>query len=201
MATQHAHAPLTPRRTTFRRTVARQTAARTVSATAAALATVRLALGALFLWAFLDKTFGLGYATSDGRAWIDGASPAQGFLSHVGAGPFREAFHALAGQAWVDWTFMLSLLGLGLALIGGVGLRIAAVGGTTLLALMWAAEWPPARHLADGTASGSTNPLLDYHVLYALVLIVLAVTGSGATWGLGRRWAALPVVRDNAWLR
>ncbi|KOV37316.1 membrane protein [Streptomyces sp. XY431] len=201
MATQHAHTPLAPHRSTFRRTVARQTAARTVSATAAALAAVRIALGAVFLWAFLDKTFGLGYATADGRAWVDGASPAKGFLSHVAAGPFRGTFHAMAGQAWVDWMFMLSLLGLGLALIGGIGLRIAAVGGTALLALMWAAEWPPARHLADGAASGSTNPLLDYHVLYALVLVVLAVTGSGATWGLGRRWAELPVVRGNAWLR
>ncbi|GAA1402179.1 DoxX family membrane protein [Kitasatospora putterlickiae] len=177
------------------------TAAAPVTAAGAALATARIALGAVFLWAFADKTFGLGYSTADGRAWIDGASPTKGFLSHVAAGPLRETFHSMAGQAWADWMFMLGLLGLGLALVGGVGLRIAAGGGTVLLTLMWAAEWPPARHLADGGASGSTNPLLDYHVVYALLFIALAATGAGRTWGLARRWAALPVVRDHAWLR
>ncbi|MFE9425786.1 MIP/aquaporin family protein [Kitasatospora sp. NPDC006697] len=35
----------------------------------------------------------------------------------------------------------------------------------------------------------------------ALMLIALACAGAGGTWGLGRRWAALPVVRDHAWLR
>ncbi|MFE7562518.1 hypothetical protein [Kitasatospora sp. NPDC057500] len=167
----------------------------------AASSAARIALGAVFLWAFADKTFGLGYSTADGRSWLDGASPTKGFLSHVAAGPLRGTFHAMAGQAWADWLFMLGLLGIGLALARGVALRIAAAGGTVLLALMWAAEWPPARHLADGSASGSTNPLLDYHVLYALLLVALAVTGAGRTWGLARRWAALPVVRDHAWLR
>jgi hypothetical protein len=33
---------------------------------------VRLAIGFEFLWAFLDKTFGLGYSTPVGRAWIHG---------------------------------------------------------------------------------------------------------------------------------
>jgi thiosulfate dehydrogenase [quinone] large subunit len=38
-------------------------------------------------------------------------------------------------------------------------------------------------------------------VIFALLLITLAVVSAGDTWGLGRRWAALPVVRDHAWLR
>ncbi|MER5351669.1 hypothetical protein ABT093_15220 [Kitasatospora sp. NPDC002551] len=201
MAVQHAAAHrsfgISPRRTA----AATDAAPHALTTAGAALATARIALGAVFLWAFADKTFGLGYSTADGKAWIDGASPTKGFLSHVAAGPLRETFHAMAGQAWADWMFMLGLLGLGLALVGGVALRIAAAGGTLLLALMWAAEWPPARHLADGAASGSTNPLLDYHVVYALLFIALATTGAGRTWGLARRWAALPVVRDHAWLR
>ncbi|MER7701903.1 hypothetical protein ABTX81_03230 [Kitasatospora sp. NPDC097605] len=199
MAVQH----LTAARTsgTSLRRAASAAAAAPVTASGAALATARIALGSVFLWAFADKTFGLGYSTADGRAWLNGVSPTKGFLSHVAAGPLRGTFHAMAGQAWADWMFMLGLLGIGLALVGGVALRVTAAGGTALLALMWAAEWPPARHLTDGGASGSTNPLLDYHVVYALLLIALAVTGAGATWGLARRWAALPVVRDHAWLR
>jgi thiosulfate dehydrogenase (quinone) large subunit len=64
----------------------------------------------------------------------------------------------------------------------------------------WAAEWPPARYLSTGAPSFSANPLLDYHVLYALVLVVFAATYAGNTWGLGRIWARLPVVRERRWL-
>jgi thiosulfate dehydrogenase [quinone] large subunit len=168
---------------------------------ARALAAGRIGLGSVFLWAFLDKTFGLGYATKDANSWLNGGSPTKGFLSHVAAGPLRSTFHDWAGEGWADWLFMLGLLGIGAALIAGIGLRMAAVSGTLLLALMWAAEWPPARHLASGAASGSSNPIADYHFVYALLLVALAATGAGDTWGLGRRWAALPVVRDHAWLR
>ena len=41
---------------------------------------IRLALGWVFLWAFLDKLFGLGHATPAKRAWINGGSPTKGFL-------------------------------------------------------------------------------------------------------------------------
>ncbi|WP_457032920.1 hypothetical protein [Kitasatospora sp. P5_F3] len=190
----------------LRRTVADlpRVSAGTVGATvttARALAVARVGLGFVFLWAFLDKAFGWGYATPGARSWVNGGSPTKGFLSHVSAGPLQSAFQDMAGQAWADWLFMLGLFGIGLALTGGIALRIAAVGGTLLMALMWAAEWPPARHLANGAASGSTNPVTDYHLIYALLLIVLAVASAGSTWGAGRRWAALPIVRDHAWLR
>lgn len=49
--------------------------------TAAATATrayvfagLRVLTGFVFLWAFLDKTFGFGYATQSGNGWIDGGS-------------------------------------------------------------------------------------------------------------------------------
>jgi thiosulfate dehydrogenase [quinone] large subunit len=47
----------------------------------------------------------------------------------------------------------------------------------------------------------STNPLIDYHVIYAIALIVVAVTSAGNTWGLGRSWAALPFVQRRQWAR
>ncbi|MFJ9535956.1 hypothetical protein ACIRPX_01660 [Streptomyces sp. NPDC101225] len=166
-----------------------------------ALASLRLLTGFVFLWAFLDKTFGLGYATASGKGWIDGGSPTKGFLSSVAAGPMQSTFHAWAGATWADWLFMLGMLGIGLAVVSGVALRPAAVAGTMMMALMWIAEWPPARHLSDGSASMSTNPFVDYHVVYAAALTAVAVTGAGATWGLGRQWARLPVVRDHGWLR
>ncbi|MYS22035.1 thiosulfate dehydrogenase [quinone] large subunit [Streptomyces sp. DvalAA-14] len=168
---------------------------------ARSLATVRIATGFIFLWAFLDKAFGWHYATGSGKGWIDGGSPTKGFLSGVSAGPLQSFFHHIAGQGWTDWMFMLALLGLGVALMSGIALRVTAVAGTALMAMMWAAEWPPAQHLTGGAPSMSSNPIVDYHLVYALAMILFAFTAAGATWGLGRRWARLPIVRDNTWLR
>ncbi|WP_327730872.1 hypothetical protein OG250_38985 [Streptomyces sp. NBC_00487] len=172
----------------------------TITTTSYVFAGLRLLTGFVFLWAFLDKTFGLGYATQSGRAWIDGGSPTKGFLGGVAVGPMESTFHSWAGDTWADWLFMLGLLGVGLALVAGIGLRLAAVAGTAMMAFMWIAEWPPAQHLSDGSASMSTNPFADYHLVYAVVLIALAAAGAGATWGLGRAWARLPFVSRNRWL-
>ena len=164
------------------------------------LAIVRVVLGVEFLWAFLDKTFGLGYATPAARAWVNGGSPTKGFLSRVAVGPLEGTFHAIAGAAWADWLFMAGLLGIGIALIFGIGLRIAAVSGTLMMLGMWAAEWPLAKLTSAGEPSMSTNPIVDYHIIYALALIVLALTYAGHTWGLGKLWAKLPFVHRNRWL-
>lgn len=159
-----------------------------------ALAILRLATGFIFLWAFLDKTFGLGFATPADRAWISGGTPSQGFLkSDSVVGPLKEFFAGIASPA-SDLFFMLGMLGIGAAVMLGVGLRISAVAGSIIMVLMYLAEWPFAAH------TGSTNPLVDYHIIYALALIAVAATAAGDTWGFGRLWRSLPVVRTNPWL-
>jgi thiosulfate dehydrogenase [quinone] large subunit len=179
-----------------------QPAPGTVITTGAAkfLAVFRVVLGFEFLWAFADKTFGLGYATPAERAWINGGSPTKGFLSRVAVGPFESTFHTWAGATWADWLFMIGLLAIGIALVLGVGLRIAAVSGTLMMLLMWAAEWPLDKLTSAGEPSMSTNPIVDYHIIYALALIALAVTYAGRTWGFGKLWAKLPFVQRNRWL-
>jgi thiosulfate dehydrogenase (quinone) large subunit len=169
------------------------------STAAKTLAVLRVATGFVFLWAFLDKTFGLNYATPSAKAWINGGSPTNGFLAHVEVGPFQSFFHSIAGSGWANWTFMLGLLGIGVALTLGVAMRIAAAAGVAMLALMWFAEFPIAQHSSTGTLTGSPNPLTDSHFVYAIVLIVLAATYAGTTWGLGRRWARLPIVAKHRW--
>ncbi|MET7990915.1 hypothetical protein ABZU76_08380 [Amycolatopsis sp. NPDC005232] len=164
-----------------------------------ALALLRIAMGLVFLWAFADKLFGLGYSTAAAGAWIRGGSPTRGFLGSVDVGPLASTFHAWAGAWWADWLFVAGLLGIGIALLAGITLRITAVAGTVLLLLMWAAEWPPARFTVAGEATHSTHPFLDYHIVYALVLVALATTLAGNTWGFGHRWAAF--TGDRAWLR
>jgi thiosulfate dehydrogenase [quinone] large subunit len=169
------------------------------SGAARALAVLRIATGFVFLWAFLDKTFGLRYSTPTSGSWLHGGSPTKGFLGSVQVGPFQSLFHAMAGTWYADWLFMLGMLGLGLALIAGVAVRAAAVAGVVLLAGMWFAEYPAAQHSSSGALTGSSNPLTDYHVVYALVLVVLAATYAGTTWGLGRTWARLPFVSRHRW--
>jgi thiosulfate dehydrogenase [quinone] large subunit len=167
---------------------------------ARALAVLRISTGFVFLWAFVDKAFGWGYATPSAKSWINGGSPTKGFLSSVDVGPLQGFFHSIAGTWWANSLFMLALLGLGIALIAGIGMRLSAGVATLVLAMMWFAEFPPAQTTAAGKPSGSSNPITDYHFMYAVGTIVLALTYAGHTWGLGRRWAQLPFVQSHRWL-
>lgn len=164
-----------------------------------ALAVLRIATGFVFLWAFLDKTFGLHYATPSAKAWINGGSPTKGFLASVDVGPLQSFFHTIAGTWWADLLFMLTMLGVGVALLFGVAVRLAAVAGVIVLAMMWLAEFPLAQHTSAGAPAGSSNPFVDYHVIYALVLVVLATGYAGARRGLGPVWARLPFVQKHSW--
>jgi thiosulfate dehydrogenase [quinone] large subunit len=150
----------------------------------------RLALGWTFLWPFLDKAFGLGHDTVHADGWIHGGSPTAGFLGHATAGPFSTFYQGLAGHAVFDWLFMLGLLGIGVALISGVAVRLAAAAGALLLVLMWSAVLPPAN-----------NPFMDEHIIYALTLGVLALSGAGRTLGLAAVWENLPIVKRLPFLR
>jgi len=133
--------------------------------TARVAALLRICYGLIFLWAFADKVFGLHYSTPGGAGWI-------------------------AGAGWVNWLFMLALLGIGLAFTLGVVVRIAAGAGALLYLLMWSVTLPPA-----------TNPVLDDHVLAAITLVLLALLGAERTWGLAGRWARVPVVQRFPVLR
>lgn len=164
------------------------------------LAVARIVIGFTFLWAFLDKLFGLGFSTASQRSWINGGTPAQGFLKSVD-GPFASIFQIFVNP-FGDWLFMIGLLGIGIAMIAGAGLRIAAVTGTLLMLFMFLAEWPTATSVVNGqVVQGSTNPIVDSHWHEALLLIISAVTLAGDTWGLGKWWGSLPVVQRNRWLR
>lgn len=154
------------------------------------LAALRISLGWIFLWAFLDKLFGLGHETKSAQAWINGGHPTQGFLKFSATGPFKGFYHSFAGAGWADWLFMLALLGIGVALILGIGMRVAAVTGAILMVMMWSVVLPP-----------DNNPFMDDHLIYAGVLIALALTNAGDTIGLGKWWGNTSLVRNNTWLK
>ncbi|MFI5960080.1 hypothetical protein [Cryptosporangium sp. NPDC051539] len=158
-------------------------------ATRAVLAAARIVVGWTFLWAFVDKVFGLGYATPSGKGWIDGGSPTAGFLGHGADGPFKGLYNNLAGTAFADSAFMLGLLGIGIAMTLGIGMRIAGASGALLYVLMWSVVLPP-----------ENNPITDEHILGALIVAALALLGAGRYFGLGTWWTSTTLVKKYPWL-
>ena len=166
------------------------------------LAALRIAYGVTFLWAFFDKLLALGFHTGydqEGNldrfgpaAWINGGSPTEGFLAFgvPENNPFKDLFNAMAGDVWVDWLFMLGLLGIGVALTLGITVRIAAGAAAVLYLLMYAASVPL-----------ENNPVVDDHLIGAIAVVVLALTLAGDTWGAGRAWARTRLVRRFPALR
>ena len=156
---------------------------------AKSLAVLRIATGFVFLWAFLDKTFGLGYSTSSAKAWIHGGSPTKGFLSSIDVGPFQSAYHSMAGTWWADWLFMLGMLSVGVALIAGIALRLAAGAGVLIMAMMWLGESPwrstpaPAHHPRRPIRSPTTTSSTPWCLLFSPP----RTPGTGGVWaGSGR---------------
>ena len=158
-------------------------------------AATRLALGWVFLWAFLDKLLALGFATGRDAetgavdrfgpaAWINEGSPTLGFLKFGTKGPLADFYQSFAGASWANWLFMVGLAGIGIALVLGIGMRIATVSGVVMLVMMWSAGlWP------------DNNPFMDDHLVYALVLVMLLLANAGKTFGLGRAWERLHLVQ------
>lgn len=154
------------------------------------LGVTRLMVGFTFLWAFLDKTFGLGFATPTENSWLNGGSPTTGFLggSIAGGNPFAQVWEFfLSINPLTDVLFMVGLLGIGVALMLGIGTRVAAVSAAAMYTLMYLAAFPIA-----------TNPLYDDHLLMAVIVIAMAGLAAGDHVGFGKSWNRL--VKGNRFL-
>jgi thiosulfate dehydrogenase [quinone] large subunit len=159
---------------------------------------LRLLMGFTFLWAFLDKLLALGFGTGRNPetgainffgpdAWISGGSPTDGFLGfglHTKE-PFLSFYEGMVGSAFVEWAFMLSLAGIGLGLMFGILTRISAIGGAVLMVMMYFA----------GAFLPENNPLIDDHIIYAVVLVGIAYIGAGRFFGFGNRWRKTELVQ------
>ena len=147
---------------------------------------LRIMLGWSFLWAFLDKMFGLGFATCRAEdssaidfgcdaAMINGGSPTFGFLnfgtanSHTGFLFDWMAPSAPDAINLADIGFMAALLFGGLALMLGIAVRLAAIGGALLMLFMFLAAdvWP------------ENNPINSSHVIEMVAFLGIATVGAG----------------------
>jgi thiosulfate dehydrogenase [quinone] large subunit len=151
--------------------------------------TLRFTIALIMLWAFFDKVFGLGFATPMAKSWLDGVSPTTGFLAFAPVGPLATLFKSLANNLIVDILFMGGLLGVGLSLLLGIGVKLACWVGAIMMFLIYLSLFPPAN-----------NPLLDEHLIYVLVFIGLAIR-SQACFSLNKWWANTELVRRWSWLR
>lgn len=146
---------------------------------------LRILLGWSFIWAFLDKLFGLGFATcrleSGGidfgcdAAMISGGSPTYGFLTFGTQGSHLGEWFDWMGSSgpdainFTDWLFMAVLLLGGLSMMLGVAVRIGAVGSALLVFMMFLAGnvWP------------EHNPVNDSHIIETVVYLGIAYVGPG----------------------
>ena len=175
-------------------------------------ALARLAMGFTFLWAFLDKLFALGFSTGrvlndaggtvkiaffGDASWIHGGSPTAGVLGFAMKGPFTHFYQTITGYqmtaagptsaAWVDWVYMLSMLLIGTALILGIGVKLASIGGILWMAVFFTATaiWP------------EHNPFFDEHVIDAIVLGALLLANAGRYYGFGKVWQRTELVKRH----
>ena len=152
------------------------------------LSTLRIAVGFIMLWAFLDKLFGLGFSTAPKDSWINGSSPTLGFLKYGTNphSPFTSVYSELAHYtAILDPIYMATLLFIGLTLISGVGVRIGSIVGIIFLASIYFSLIPL-----------TNNPIIDKHFMYAIILLMLIFTNAGRYgWTLGRKWQNLEIVK------
>ncbi len=172
---------------------------------------LRIAMGWTFLWAFLDKAFGLGFGTGRNAetgaitffgtdAWIHGGSPTAGVVGFALKGPFKGTIQSITGYemtqvgphvaGWVDWLFMGTMLAIGVALILGIATKLAAIGGIAWLATFYLATaiWP------------EFNPFLDQHLVEIVVLAGLLLANAGRYYGLGKTWQKLGFVKQRPYL-
>jgi thiosulfate dehydrogenase [quinone] large subunit len=146
---------------------------------ARAIAALRIALGAGFLYAGLEKV--LQFAGT-------GAFSAAGFLGHATGGavpgsaattivnPTHDFWVSLAGNAGavstINFLVQAGEIAIGIALILGLATRFASIAGAVMMGLFYVANW-----------SFATGPFNE-QFMYGAIAIVLALVGAGEYFGL-----------------
>lgn len=133
-------------------------------------------------WTFL-------YAASH-QVFVPGWS-ATGFLEHTKT--FHGLFSLFTGPVMGGITSFLVEYGhllIGLSLLLGIFTRLSASFGIALMILYWMA------HMDFPYISNTNNFIVDSHIVYALVLLLVIVTNAGRIWGLDGKVANMDVVKN-----
>ena len=103
----------------------------------------------------------------------------EGFLGHTKT--FHDVYAPLTASTIVPiLTFLVEYghLLIGLSLISGFLVRISAPFAILMMVLYWTA------HMDYPYIENHNNFLVDYHIVYAVILLILLVKNAGHVWGL-----------------
>ncbi len=119
-----------------------------------------------------------------------------GFLSHTKT--FHDLFAVFTTPTMAPITTFLVEYGhllIGLSLLLGFMVRVSASFGVMLMLLYWMAhmDWP--------FIENKTNFIVDFHLVYAGVLVFLIVKRAGHVWGLDGLIERLPFLNQHPALR
>ncbi len=143
----------------------------------------RLAMAWTFLYAASHQVFDPNFSVA-------------GFLSHTKT--FHDVYAPFTAPAWAPTiTFLVGYghLLIGLSLLVGLMVRVSASFGIALLLLYWTA------HMDFPFIENRNNFLVDYHIVYAGVLVHLIVERAGHVWGLDAWAAKLPFFAQRPGLK
>jgi thiosulfate dehydrogenase [quinone] large subunit len=119
-----------------------------------------------------------------------------GFLSHTKT--FHDVYAVFTTPAWAPIITVLVEYGhllIGLSLLFGLMTRVSSFFGALLMLLYWTA------HMDFPYIENTTNFLIDYHIVYAGILVLLIVKHAGHVWGLDAWAENLPFMRRHPTLR
>ncbi len=142
---------------------------------------LRVTLGWLFLYSGYSKI-------------ASGTFSAAGLLK--GAKTFPELYAWFASSGNIEWVNLLNEYGqllIGIALILGVGVRVASYAGALMMLLYY---FPSL----DFPKAGERNFIVDDHIIYIAIFLVLASVRAGRTLGL-EATAERTVAKGQSWYR
>ena len=125
----------------------------------------RVSLGWVFLFAAIRQIPNPEFSAA---GLMEGATTFAAFFAIFAAPPFLTIINAV-----IPWVHLL----LGLALILGIGMRAAAIAGATLMLLYYLPR-------LDFPMVGTNSFIMDYHLVYAGLLVYLAAVRAGQIFGL-----------------
>ncbi|ARS89831.1 DoxX family protein [Natrarchaeobaculum aegyptiacum] len=153
------------------------------------LLSLRLVMAYVFLSAGISKLF-------------DPEWTAEGYLVHAlpEGNPFAP-FFAVMADGWLWLVDPLNVWGqvlIGIALLVGGFVRLAAFGGALMMLLYWLTQFE------GGLAAGlpvENGYIVTYHLVYALIIFGIAAFGAGRIFGIDAKLEQTDVVRQNPALR
>lgn len=137
----------------------------------------RISIGWVFLFAAIRQIPDPEWSAA---GFMSGAKTFPAFFQLMASPPFLPIIDAL-----IPWAHLV----IGLALILGIGMRLAAIGGASLMFLYYLPR-------LDFPMVGPNSFIVEYHLVYMFLIIYLAAVRAGRIFGLEGWLEKQPATRD-----